>query len=228
MRKLDSLPLAVLADLLADFMARDLTADDLRAGYEGLSLTDLKANRLASGATNVDYDLALKELEESALIGTGPMAAYENDPNSGVMILGIYSKREFAYLTELGYRTANQSKATAKPAQRSEARPSVHISGGTFHQSPIGIGGHVTQAVSVNIENQTEVIEYLLQLLSSSGAKIDAVSRAEVKQLVEVTTNGDLASAKPIFQRLFAEATDGIKQVAWGVVSSLAAKFLGI
>jgi hypothetical protein len=56
--------------------------------------------------TDVDFDLALKELEEKELIGTGPMEVIENPPDSFVNFVGLYSKREYVYLTEKGYKTA--------------------------------------------------------------------------------------------------------------------------
>jgi hypothetical protein len=171
----------------------------------------------------VDFDLAMKALEDGKLVGTGPMAPFENEPNSSVFVFAFFSTRQYAYLTEKGYRVAQQARPVARPTPR----PSVHISGGTFHNSPVGVGDGITQTVSVNVENRTEVVEYLLQLLERGGTMPDEVARRDVETLVQVTEKGDLATAKPIFQRLFGEATDGVKQVGWGVVSTIAAKFLG-
>lgn len=225
MTKLDGLAQEILADVLADFRARNLGSADLQRPYEGASLPALMRRFCGDGgASRVDFDLAVKELETGKLVGTGPMELYENDPNSGVVILAFFSKREHVYLTEKGYRAAQR----AKPAPKAAARASVHISGGTFHHSPIGVGGQVTQSVGVNAENQPEVVDYLLELLARSGAEADDAAKREVVRLVETTGKGDLAGAKPIFQRLFGEAADGVKQVAWGVVSTVASKYLGL
>lgn len=220
---LDDAGRGVLAALLADFRARGLDADALRDGYEGVSLQSLRKAHLDRGLFPVDFDLAMKALEDGKLVGTGPMVPFENDPNSGVIIIGLFSEREYAHLTERGYRAAQQAQSAARPTPRA----SVHISGGTFHNSPVGIGDGITQTMSVNVENDAEVVKYLLQLLARSRATVDEGAQRDVEKLVSATKRGDLATAKPIFERLFGEATDGVRQVGWGVVSAIAAKFLG-
>lgn len=220
---LDDVARIILAELLADFRTRGLDADALRDGYEGMSLPNLRKRHLDLGVSPVDFDLAMKALEDGKLVGTGPMEPFENDPGSNLVVFAFFSKREFAYLTEKGYRVAQGARPAAKPASRT----SVHISGGTFHNSPVGIGDGISQTVSVNVENQAEVVEYLLGLLARGGVTVDEGARRDVQALIEVTGKGNLAGAKPIFGRLFGEATDGVKQVAWGVVSTIAAKFLG-
>ena len=80
------------------------------------------------GNSKIDFDLALKQLEEEKLIGTGPMAPYENIPGSSIVILMIFSKREYAYLTEKGYKALQKSKAPPAPSSSG----SVHISGAHF------------------------------------------------------------------------------------------------
>lgn len=56
--------------------------------------------------TNVDFDLALKELEDAELVNTGPMVMHDNPPNSAVVIIALYSRREYVYLTAKGYKAA--------------------------------------------------------------------------------------------------------------------------
>lgn len=97
----------ILGCLLQDFRTRGLGADALEDGYIGVSIEELKKKSLSNdGTTAVDFDLALKELEDHKLIKTGPMEMYENTPDSVVLILASYSKREYAYLTAKGYKTA--------------------------------------------------------------------------------------------------------------------------
>ena len=225
MADLDNLAQQILADLLENFRNRGLNSQDLANGYIGLSLLNIIGKYCGGGAASqVDFDLALKELETGKLADTGPMVPYENDPNSGVIFLMFFSKREYIFLTEKGYRAAQKVKPNPRPASRT----TVNISGGTFHHSPIGVGEQVTQSVNVNVDNQTEITEYLLQLLTRTGTSPDDATKHEVMQLVEATTKGDLPTAKPLFQRLFGEAAESIRQVAWGVVSAIIAKQLGI
>lgn len=109
-KSIDHLCMKILADVLADFTQKGLGSDDLYEEYVGVSLIELERKFCThgglSGPSKVDFDLALKQLEENGLIGTGPTVAHENRPDSLVVIIGLYSKREFAYLTEEGYREA--------------------------------------------------------------------------------------------------------------------------
>jgi len=108
--KLDTVARQILSDLLAAFLEQKLGADALQNGYVGVSLPKLIQRYCDSGTVlQVDFDLAIKQLEDNKLIGTGPMVPYENTPGSSVLILTIYSKREYCYLTEEGYRAARAS-----------------------------------------------------------------------------------------------------------------------
>lgn len=221
---LDDLAKYILSDVLADFLARNLGSDALSAGYVGASIVALEMKYRTGGShSKVDFDLAIKQLEESKFIETGPMVPYENTPGSQVVIIAIFSKREYVYLTEKGYRAAQ--KPAAKP--RSPA-PRVHISGGTFHQSPIGIGGTVNQAVTFNIDNDSEVVEYLAKLRALHDTSFGEEGRKDVIELVNTAKTGDLGKAKPIFQRVFGAATEATKQVAWGVITAYVSKKLGL
>lgn len=145
MSAVERLSRAVLRELLADFTGRNLSVQDLCDSYVGVSLAVLKDKCCSETAASlVDFDLALKDLEGGGLAATGPMVPYENDPNSFFVIFASYSKNEYAYLTEKGYKAAQkaQTEKSSRPTNQH-----VHISGGTFHQSPIGIGGHVTQTL---------------------------------------------------------------------------------
>ena len=135
MAKLDSLAKEILADVLADFRDKKLGSEALRDGYIGAPLFNIEEKYCGKeGTGKVDFDLALKELETNNFVNTGPMEPYKSDPNSGILIIALFSKREYVYLTEKGYRAAQQSKSPVRPT----ARTTVNISGGNFHQSPIG------------------------------------------------------------------------------------------
>lgn len=222
---LSALSKNILRDIRADFVAKGLSASKLSEEYDGVSIESLEQKYCQDGeATKVDFDLALKGLEESKFVATGPMAPFDNDPDSSVIVLMMFSKREFAYLTEAGYRAAAQIDRE-KPSSN---RTNVHISGGNFHQSQIGIGEQVTQAQRVDIENDAQAIESLSRLLSQTGAVADEKSRGEIARLVDVAKHGNGGEAKPIFQRLFGLASEGVKQAAWGVVTALITKALGM
>ena len=108
MGKVEQVSGQILGYLLQDFQARELGADALDEEYVGLGLNELKQKcfKVDNTSTVVDFDLALKGLEDSGLIGTGPMEVYDNPPGSSVVVIGLYSKREYVYLTSKGYKAA--------------------------------------------------------------------------------------------------------------------------
>jgi hypothetical protein len=106
-KSLDQQTIAIIRDLKAHFVEMGLSSSALDTGYVGVPIRRLNEIFCGpSGVSQVDFDLSLKELENRGFVQTGPLVAYENDPNSGVFILGLYSKREYACLTEAGYRAA--------------------------------------------------------------------------------------------------------------------------
>jgi hypothetical protein len=159
---------AILTALLDDFRGRDLTASDLQEGYEGPPPDELKAQCCASADfSEVDYDLAFRSLEATSLVKTGPMKMIDNDPYSGVVIIGFRSENKFALLTETGYQQASRLSA-AKPART--ASPHLHISGGTFHNSPIGVGHTVSQTLNISTATSDQLIERLREEVRSQIA----------------------------------------------------------
>jgi hypothetical protein len=185
MSNVEELSRAILRKLVRDFLSQNLDARDLSEGYGGPGLAALKQECCAeASASPVDFDLALKDLEDGDFIGTGPMVPFDNPPNSHFLVVGLRSKYEFAYLTEKGYKAAQKvpSKRGTLPVTHQ-----VHISGGHFHQSPIGVGDRITQSVSVAL-NSAPVFVDLRQAVEKSGigtedqrtllAGVDAMEKA--------------------------------------------------
>jgi hypothetical protein len=224
-RELSGVAKHILQDVRTDFTAKGLSANALAGQYAGVSIISLQ-QKYCGGAetTQVDFDLALKELEDALLISTGPMVPFDNRPGSGVFVMGLFSKREHVCITEAGYRAAAQMDS--QNPRRSP--PHVHISGGTFHQSQIGIGDQVKQVQKIDIENDAQLVEHLTELLLSSGVPVDGASKAEIARLVQVTRQGDIKEAKPIFQKLFGLASETVKQAAWGILTAIITKALGM
>jgi hypothetical protein len=225
LRELSDLARSILQEIKADFLTKGLGAHDLAEIYVGVS-TNMLAERYSGtgGGSEVDFDLALKELEDGQFVRTGPWVPFPNEPGSGVVILSWFSKREYMSLTEAGYRVAAQMD-NEKPRT---SQPRVHISGGTFHQSPIGIGEQVTQVQKIDFGNDADVIDRLMQLVQASGAPLEQTTKAEVTRLVQIAREGNGGEAKPIFQKLFSLGSETVKQTAWGVVSALIVHSLGM
>lgn len=169
----------ILAQLLAEFRERKLTSDDLRNTYQGLPPRELKERSIAEGISEVDFDLAMRDLDSHELVKTGPMTLYDNPPHSSVTVIAFISKNEYSYLTENGYR-----EATALPSRlrKTSSAAHIHISDSTFHNSPIGVGDGFAQTV--------------ISPTSSVGDSLSAF-RSEVIKLID-----DEAKQREILSRL--------------------------
>src|ERR1035438_389283 len=108
MGNVEELSNEILRRLWADFVGRPLTSDDLADGYEGLNLAILKENLTGNGASCVDFDLAMKELEGAGFVATGPLVPFDNPPGSSVVVIGLFSSREYGFLTEKGYKARSE------------------------------------------------------------------------------------------------------------------------
>jgi hypothetical protein len=138
----------ILAVLLTEFREKGFGVEELRNTYQGLPPAALKLTCCSDGKiSDVDFDLAMNDLDEGGLVKTGPMEVYDNPPGSSVTIIALYSKNEYSYLTEEGYKAATRMGVTRPPRM---SVPRVHISGGTFHQSPIGVGAQISQTVNIS------------------------------------------------------------------------------
>lgn len=224
---LNDLSLEILAVLKAEFIQSSRSTQDLLDGYVGMSLADLQSRFLDGGAASrVDYDLALKALEDRGLVGTGPMEMYDNKPGSGVVVLAFFSKREYIYLKEEGYRMAEEKPRTPRPAASS--RQTVNITGGHFYQSPIGVGGQVSQQLHFDVTNQNDTVNYLVELLSNEGRPPDAETKSQIIDMVAKANAGDIAAAKPLYQRVFGAISEPAKDIASGVLTAIVTKSLGL
>lgn len=221
MTRIDAIASGILSDLISDFQARGLPASSLASGYEGISLRHLR--EVHGKQSPVDFDLALSELENADYVNTGPIVPFENDPNSGLLIFASFSQREYLHLTDKGYREAQRrsSRAPKRPSG-----PHVAITNSTIFQSAIGAGDQFSQ--TLNIENEAELIDRLSELARSSGRVPEEEISEEVTDLVEAARAADLGKIKPLFQRLYGIATNGVGQVAWGVVSAIIAASMGV
>lgn len=223
--QVSSLALEILSVLRAEFIQSGRSKGELLNGYAGMKMADLESRFLNGGMTSrVDYDLALRELEEGKLAATGPMEVYDNIPGSSIVIIAMFSKREFIFLKEAGYRMAEEKP---KEPRGSVSRQSVNISGGHFYQSPIGVGEQVSQELHFDVTNQSDTANYLVELLAKEGQPADPETKGLIVDMVAKANAGDMAGAKPIFQRVFTALSGPAKQIATSVLTTIATKSLG-
>lgn len=179
MSRMEELSKSILRSLLSDFLDRGLNSDALNDGYVGVSLAMLKKRYCSgNGAATVDFDLAFRELESRDLVNTGPVVPFENTPGSTLHIIGIRSKYEYVYLTEKGYKAAHKMLAAKSPK---EAGPHITISGGHFHQSPIGNVATGGSNFSQRIESlaQPGDLRALRGSLEAAGAESHEIQELE-------------------------------------------------
>ncbi|MDE8742832.1 hypothetical protein PZA20_13505 [Pectobacterium polaris] len=156
--QLDEAAKQILATLLADFTDRDLSADDLSNSYEGPQI-DVLATAVCNveDITKVDFEVAFSDLEKARFLQTGPLVPFENDPSSSLIMIGSYSKEEYAYLTTEGYKAAR--KSPNRPQQRVQRVVNhVNISGGNFSNLQLATGERIQQTMSVNTGTDSVIL----------------------------------------------------------------------
>jgi len=197
----------ILTELLEEFRRKNLVSEDLRRGYKGLSPELLKSSCGDQGISEVDFDLAIKDLIDAGLVKTGPMVMYDNKPNSSVFILSLYSKNEFSYLTEDGYKVGTKLRTSRPP--KPIVLPNVHISGGTFNHSPIGVGNQVAQSVTISASGSEQLLDRLREEIWKQIE--DEKKRSEIlERLAELEIAKDRSSMLTSYTQLVGVIGDHI------------------
>ncbi len=224
---LDEAEKQILGALFADFSDRVLTADQLSSGYEGPQVSDLTAAICSGGdITQVDFDVAFSDLEKKKLITTGPYALYENKPGSGVIFIGGYSKREYAGLTQLGYKTARQSPN--RPSKVHRIVNNVHISGGQFSNLQLSTGDNVTQRMDSTSGVDSDILMRLVTILEKQGQVISVDQRKDLALALEEASSGNGKQAKSILEKVCGPAWESVQPVMWPIVGEIIKKSLGL
>ncbi|AGP47375.1 hypothetical protein SOD10_23610 [Serratia plymuthica] len=224
--QLDEAAKQILGTLLADFSDRGLTAKDLKSGYEGPKPETL-ATAVCSVAdiTTVDFEVAFSDLEKGKLIKTGPMAMYDNDRNSSVIIIASYSKREYVYLTEAGYKESR--KAPNRPHRVQRIVNNLTITGGQFSNMQLGQGESLNQSMSVTTPNSdSEIVEKLISILEQQGQSVDGAQRADITAAVAAANDGDGKGAKSLLAKVCGPVWESVQPVMWPIVGELVKKSL--
>lgn len=224
---LDEAEKQILGALLVDFSSRGLNSEKLSDGYEGPQVTALAAAICAGDEiTQVDFDIAFADLEKKKLINTGPYALIDNPPGSGIIFIGGYSKREYAGLTELGYKTARQAPNRPNAAQRTVNN--VHISGGNFTNLQLSAGDHTAQKMDVTNGEAGDVLLKLVGILEGQGITVSPESRKDLISAIEEASDGNGKNAKGLLEKICGPAWAGMQPVIWPVLGDLVRKGLGI
>lgn len=225
--QLDEAAKQILGTLLADFSDRGLTAQDLKDGYEGPNLEAL-ATAVCSVAdfTTVDFEVAFGDLEKAKMIKTGPMVMYDNDRNSSVMIIGSYSKREYVYLTEAGYKESR--KAPNRPQRVQRIVNNLTITGGQFNHTQLGQGEVVSQSLNITSASDSEIIAKLIAILEEQGQVVNSGQRSDIAAAVAAANEGDGKEAKSLLVRVCGPVWESVQPVMWPIVGELVKKSLGL
>ena len=226
--RLDEAEKQILAKLMADFSERALSSSQLSSGYVGPLISDLAtAVCVGEEVTRVDFDIAFSDLENKKLISTGPYAMVENDPSSCVIFFGGYSKREYAALTELGYKTARLSPNKPKNDVRRVVN-NVHISGGQFSNMQLAAGNTVEQRMDLVSGAGGDVLTRLIEMLEGQGQTVSAEQRRDLTAAVESAMEGNGKEAKSLVEKVCGPAWGAVQPVIWPIFGDLLKKSLGL
>jgi hypothetical protein len=225
--QLDIAAKQILGTLLADFTDRNLTATDLKSGYEGPKLESLAtAVCNIEDITTVDFEVAFSDLETAKMINTGPMAMYDNDHHSTVIIIASYSKREFVYLTEKGYKEAR--KEPNRPQRVQRIVNNLTITGGNFSNMQLAQGEAVKQEFNVTERSDSEIVSKLIEILEAQGLQATTQNRADITAAVTEANNGNAGAAKGLLAKAFGTSWEIAQKVAVPVIAELVKKSLGM
>ncbi|MFJ5296706.1 hypothetical protein ACIQAL_09295 [Pseudomonas sp. NPDC088368] len=224
---LDEAEKQILGALLVDFGEQRREANDLRSAYEGPRVSQLAAAICAGDITQVDFDLAFRDLEKKKLIRSGPFALYDNAPNSGITIIGGYSRREYASLTESGYKSAKQTSNRPSKPQRSVTH-NVHISGGSFSNFQLSTGDNVKQNMSIDSATSNETLAKIIEILESKGDKVSVDDRAELVSAIDEANDGNGGGAKRLLEKVCGPAWTALQPVIWPFFGQILKKSLDL
>lgn len=225
--QLDDVSKQILGTLLADFTDRSLTAKELKSGYEGPKMDALATAVCNAGDfTTVDFDVAFSDLEKAKMLRTGPRAFIDNKPDSSVVFLGTYSKREYACLTEAGYKASRL--APNKPARINRVVNNITISGGEFTNLQLSAGEKIEQNMTSNVTSDTETVSRLIAVLEAQGIVLDDDSKQDITNAVTEAELGNAGKAKSLMVKVCGDAWSNVQPLAWGILGDLVRKSLDL
>ncbi|MFR0653332.1 hypothetical protein SB719_01845 [Pantoea sp. SIMBA_079] len=225
--QLDGVSKQILGTLLADFTDRSLTISELKHGYEGPKMDALAtAVCNAEDYTKVDFDVAIGELEKAKLLRTGPRVFHENKPGSSVIFVGTYSKKEYACLTEAGYKISRL--APNKPPRVNRVINHVTISGGNFTNLQLSAGENINQSMTSTVNSESENVARLISILEEQGVVVDENSKQLVINAVAEAQEGNAGSAKALIAKACGDAWANVQPLAWGILGDMVRKSLGL
>lgn len=226
--QLDEAAKQILGTLLADFTDRGLSAQDLKKGYIGPKVEALAtAVCNVDDITKVDFEVAFKDLEKARLVRTGPMKMIEPDSfGSGVIFIGSVSQREYAYLTESGYKESRKSPNRPQRVQR--VVNNIHISGGQFENLQLAAGESVNQSMKIANGTDSEIVAKLISVLESQGQVVTTQQRSDLEKVVNEANEGNAKEAKSLLEKICGPAWGALQPVVWPIVGELVKKSLGL
>ena len=64
--------------------------------------------------------------------------------------------------------------------------------------------------------------------MAKAGKPVDEATKADLTAMVSAANSGNMAVAKPIFQRVYGMVAEPIKEIAYGVLAAIIAKQMGM
>ncbi|KAB5621990.1 hypothetical protein F7234_16010 [Pseudomonas putida] len=225
--ELDEAEKQILGALLADFSDRQLEAGNLKKIYVGPKLLDLiSAICSADDITKVDFDIAFDDLSKKKFIKSGPWQPYENTPGSSTFIFGGRSLKEYACLTELGYKAARQAQNRPTKAQR--IVNNLHISGGHFTNMQLATGETITQKMQSSSVADPDILSTLTDILHKQGQAVSLEQKSGLTDAINHANEGNGKAAKTALEKVCGPMWDSVQPVMWPIIGDLVKKSLGL
>ena len=227
-RQLDEAAKQILGTLLADFTDQGLSADDLKKGYEGPKIEILsKAVCFNDELTEVDFSISFSDLEKAKLIKTGPMKMHDNKPGSSVIVIGFYSEKIYAYLTQEGYKAARKSPNKPRNSIQRIINQ-VTISGGNFNNLQLAAGAQVSQDMAITHEANTDIALKLISILENQGVTVTNVEKECINNAIDEANQGNAGNAKKLLMKACGSAWEHLQSTVWPIIGEVIKKSMDI
>lgn len=234
----------ILQQLLSEFDEHGRTIDDLRNQYEGPSTKELKSRLIAQGFSDVEYEIAMSDLDNNDMIKTGPMDLTEAISTGGVLILPmIYSRKDYAYLKEKGYKEAKRISGKPTAGQKSPSnRDGTTVHGDQYinYGQAGAIGPNSTGSIhyqqqwtaiqsDVDLNALTSELEQLRKHLQQSASSSSDYQRlALLSEAEELAKKRDGGRAMEVLSKVGKGALGVAKDIGTEIAAKVIAQSMGL
>ena len=144
-----------------------------------------------------------------------------------LVFIGGFKKREYAYLTQEGYKESR--KAPNRPQHRVQrVVNTVNIHGGSFTNLQLAAGENADQSMTVTKGTDVDIVKQLISILEEQGQVVNSDQRSDIEAAVAAANEGDGKEAKSLLSKVCGPVWESVQPVIWPIMGELIKKGLGI